>query len=64
MAEKHRKKFDSIVGLTIVGCSILGIVGSIFALFAQFSGEYLAAGICLVAAALSLGLLANAILRE
>ena len=64
MAEKNRKQFDFVVGLTIVGCSIVGAVAFIQSLISKFSGEHLAAGVFLLAAALSFGLLANAVLRE
>jgi hypothetical protein len=62
MSENH-KQLNSLIGLSVVGCSITGVVGFIAAVFALFTGELTAAGMCLTAAALSFGLLANALLR-
>lgn len=58
-----RKRLDTIIGLAALGSSVTGVVSLVVALFPIFSGEFLAAGVCLLAAALSFGLLANAVLR-
>ena len=59
---ENRRKLDAIIGLVSLGSSITGVAGLFLALFALFSGDLLAMGVCLVAAALSFGLLANALL--
>ncbi len=58
-----RRRLDSIIGLAALGSGVTGVVSLVAALFPLFSGEFLAAGVCLLAAALSFGLLANAVLR-
>jgi hypothetical protein len=60
---EDRKKLDTIIGLATIGSSVVGVVSLIAAVLALASGEYLGMGACLMAAALSLGLLANAVLR-
>ena len=60
---EDRKKLDAVIGLATIGSSIVGVVSLIAAVMALVSGEYLGTGMCLTAAALSLGLLANAVLR-
>ena len=55
---------ERVIGLALVGCSITGVASLVAALFPFFSGEFVGAGVCLLAAAVSLGLLANAVLRE
>ena len=52
------------IGLAIIGCVVLGIAGFVAAITAFLEGEYVAAGVCLAAAGLSFGLLANAVLRK
>jgi hypothetical protein len=61
---ESRKQLNTIIGLATVGGGIIGIAGFVAALVAFFSGDFVATGLCLVAAALSFGLLANAVLRE
>jgi hypothetical protein len=51
-------------GHSIIGSLATGILGLFFAVFALFRGEISAAGICLIAAALAFGLLANAVYRR
>jgi hypothetical protein len=60
---EQRKKLDGIIGLVTIGSSITGVASFIAALFPLFGADYAAAGLCLIAAALSFGLLANAVLR-
>lgn len=60
---EQRKTLDGIIGFITIGGSITGIVSFIVALFPLFRADYAAAGLCLIAAALSFGLLANAVLR-
>jgi hypothetical protein len=60
---RDRKRLDTIIGLAALGSSITGVVSLIAALFPFFNGEFDAVGLCLIAAALSFGLLANALIR-
>lgn len=53
-----------VIGLAMVGCGVTGVASLVAALFPFLSGEFVGAGLCLLAAAVSLGLLANAVLRE
>ncbi len=50
--------------VTLYGSGITGFASLIMALFPFFNGEFLSAGIYLLAAALSFGFMANAVLRE
>ena len=61
---ENRRKFETLIGLVILGGAITGVAGFVAALVAFFSGEFVATGACLIAAALSFGLLANALIRE
>jgi hypothetical protein len=58
------KTQDTLIGLTIMGSGITGVVSLIAALFPLFDGDFVAVGVCLIAAALAFGLLANALLCE
>ncbi len=50
--------------ITLYGGGITGFASLIMAFFPFLNGEFLSAGIYLLAAALSFGLMANAVLRE
>lgn len=50
--------------VVLYGGGITGFASLIMALFPFFNGDFLSAGIYLLAAALSFGLMANAVLRE
>lgn len=63
-ANEDWKSGTKIVGLLAFACIIVGIGSIVAALFAFFGGEFVGAGLCLLAAALAFGLLANAVLRE
>jgi hypothetical protein len=58
-----RRRLDAIIGLAALGSAVTGVISLVVALFPFLSGEFLAAGVCLLAAALSFGLLAIAVLR-
>ena len=46
-------------------CLVLGIIASIIGLIAVFDGnDYHGGGLCLIGAAISFGLAANAVLRQ
>ena len=54
--------FNALIGLTTIGLTIVGILSFIAAFFPLFSGDFVGAGVFLMASALSFGLLAVAIL--
>jgi hypothetical protein len=63
MKDKNRN-FNAILGIVVIACLFTGLAGLLGALFASFNYNWIGVGICVGAAALSFGLLANAILRE
>jgi hypothetical protein len=52
------------IGLATLGASISGVFALFAALFALMSGQWQAAGVCLLAASVTFGALANALLRH
>jgi hypothetical protein len=58
-----RTGLDTLIGLGTFGSAVIGVIGFVAALIAFFSGDLVGTGVCLVASALSFGLLANAVLR-
>jgi hypothetical protein len=58
-----RKSLDILIGLGTLGSAAIGVIGFVAALAAFFNGDLTATGLCLIASALSFGLLANAVLR-
>ena len=60
----NQNRSTTLMGLTALGALVTGALALITALFPFLEGEFAAAGLCLIAAALSFGLLANAVLRE
>jgi hypothetical protein len=62
--DTKRSRFNTLIGLALIGSSITGAVSLVAALFPLTEGDFSATGIFLFAAALSFGLLANAMLRE
>ena len=63
MKEK-RRVLDALMGLAALGCAITGVVSLVGALWPLVSADYVAASVCLAAAALAFGLLTNALLRD
>lgn len=61
---QNRRQLDAIMGLVTLGGAITGVAGFVAALVAFFNGDFAATGVCLIASALSFGLLANAVFRE
>ena len=61
---KKGKLADALVGLAALGCAITGVVSLVGALWPLVSANYVAASVCLAAAALAFGLLTNALLRD
>ncbi len=62
--EKKSNKFEVILGIVVIAGMITGFVGLLAAVFAFFSADWAGVGVCLGAAALAFGLLANALLRD
>ena len=58
------RKFNALMALALIGGSITGAISLVAALFPFAVGNFSSMGECLIAAALSFGLLANAVLRE
>jgi len=63
MNENH-KMLNAMIGLATLGASVIGVISFLAAIATFLSGEFIAAGASLAAAALSFGLLANAVLRK
>ena len=61
---ENRSNLNTMIGLATLGCAVTGVAGFLSAIAAFADGEYIAVGVCLVAAALAFGLLANVVLRE
>jgi len=57
------KVSNTIIALAAVGGAVTGVISFIAALFPLFEGDFTGAGLCLLAAAFSFGLLANALYR-
>lgn len=53
---------NTLVGLGLIGSGVIGVLGFILALFLLFAGNTTDAALFLIASAVSLGLLAGAIL--
>ena len=53
---------NTIIGLASTGAAAIGILSAAAALFPLFSGDFEAAGILLIASALSFGMLSIAVL--
>lgn len=62
--ENNQNRSNTLMGITALGGLITGALALVAALFPFLEGEFGATGLCLIAAALSFGLLANAMLRE
>jgi hypothetical protein len=54
---------NTVIGLSILGSIIVGVASLVAALAALIEGDHLAVGVCLLAAAVSFGLLASAVLK-
>ena len=65
MESKHEKeKAETIAGIAVLLAVVTGIAALIVAVFSFAGANWVGAGICLVAAALAFGLVANAVLRD
>ena len=62
---KKRSNFiDRLIGVIIFSTFGIGLLAIVIGFLAMLLGEWIGAGITLIAAALAFGLLANAILRD
>ena len=61
--KETRRPLNFLIGLSMQGAAVTGALALIAALIAVIQGQFLAAGLCLLAAATAFGLLAIAILR-
>ena len=64
MTNENDRKTGCLIGLATVGCALTGIISLFAALSRLYWGDWSAAALFLLAAALSFGILANAILRH
>lgn len=64
MEQKRTPMAEKAVGIAVLLCIVVGIVALLVAVVAFFSSEYSAAGLSLIAAALSFGLVSIAILKD
>jgi hypothetical protein len=64
MNEKTTSKSSPVPGMAAIGSVIVAIGSVILATVAAQGDDFTGAGVCMVAAALSLGLLANAVFRN
>lgn len=62
--DRTARRTNWVVGLATVGSSVTGVVGLFLGLLSVLAGEWQAAGLCLVAAGIAFGALANATLRR
>jgi hypothetical protein len=62
--EKKPNRLEAVLGIVVIASLVTGFSGLLIAVFAFFSTEWVGAGVCLGAAALAFGLVANALLRE
>lgn len=53
---------NTVIGLAATGAAAIGILSAIAALFPFFAGEFVAAGVMLIASALAFGMLSIAVL--
>ena len=61
---EQRSRLELVVGLSVVLGMLTGILALGAAVFAFGNFDWMALGICLAAAALAFGLIANAVLRH
>jgi hypothetical protein len=60
----NQKPLNWLIGLTTLGGGVTGALAVLLGLLALVRGDLAASGVCLTAAALAFGLLANALLRH
>lgn len=57
-----KRLVNTLIGLALIGAAVIGVLSFVAALFPFFSEDYAAAGLMLIASALSFGLLSIAII--
>jgi hypothetical protein len=62
--EKGRRWVESMVGIAVLGSLLTGVLSLIVGVIALLGDEFVTGGVLFVAAGLSFGLLANAVLRQ
>jgi hypothetical protein len=62
--ELPMRRASWLIGLATLGAAITGVFGLFAGLLAFLSGQWQAVGVCLLAAGLAFGALANALLRR
>jgi hypothetical protein len=62
--DRHSIGAPALPGLAVLGAFVTGVCGLLVAVVAVVSGDFVGAGVGLVASALAFGLLANAVFRR
>jgi hypothetical protein len=62
--DKPMRRTSWLIGLATLGTAITGAFALLAALFAFVAGQWEAVGVCLLAASVAFGALANALLRR
>ncbi len=62
--DKQAFRITTMVGQSVLAGMVTGFAGLVVATFSFFSGDWIGAGVCLVASAVAFGFLANALLRD
>jgi hypothetical protein len=60
--KKDSKPINTIIGMSLIGAAAIGTISFVAAFFPFFSEDYAAAGLMLIASAISFGLLSIAVL--
>jgi hypothetical protein len=61
---KTTERLDAILGQSVIAAMITGVAAVVAAIFAFIQGDWVGTGVCLGAAGLAFGLLANAMMRD
>jgi hypothetical protein len=61
---KTTEKLDAILGQSVIAAMVTGVAAVVAAIFAFIQADWMGTGVCLAAAGLAFGLLANAMLRD
>jgi hypothetical protein len=64
MMDRQPKLLNTLVGLAVVGAPAVGIVGLVAGFIGLFAGEFIGAGLLLIASAIAFGLFAQAVLGK
>ena len=58
------KSLNALIGLSAIGLAAVGVVGAVAGVAALLSNDFAGGGLLLIAAALSFGLMAGAVLKS